>query len=277
MKKELKVVFISDVHLAPGQDWSKCIWKYTPNEEIPGLLEQWARIVNEEIKPDVVFELGDRIIDVDRETDLKNTKAVYDAVDGSVHCPVYHVDGNHDFINISKAEIAQILGNPKLPYCVCQDGWKFIFFDSLDPMIDGVGGEVGQQQLDWLKERMNEDDMPKLVFSHHPLNYHQIDRNFLIPKGTYHLMSVKNSDQIREILEGGRNFVAHVSGHLHFWAFKSSSKGTYLVNPPISAAHPAYKDAPGWFMETTFSTDGTADCVIHSINPRRVVGNYCNR
>ena len=64
--KELKAVLISDVHLAPGEDWSNCIWKYTPNEELPGLLKQWAGIINDEIKPAVVFELGDRIIDVDR-------------------------------------------------------------------------------------------------------------------------------------------------------------------------------------------------------------------
>ncbi len=275
--KTLKAVLISDVHLAPGEDWSNCIWKYTPNEELPGLLEQWHRIVNEEIRPDVVFELGDRIIDVNRETDLRNTKAVRDAVDGSVHCPVYHVDGNHDFINITKSEIADVLGNPRLPYSVVQDGWKFIFFDSLDPMIKGVGGEVGEAQLNWLRTQMNEDDLPKLVFSHHPLNYHQIHRNFLIPEGTYDLMSVKNSEQVREIIEGGRNFIAHCSGHLHFWAFRSGKKGTYLVNPPLSAAHPAFKDAPGWFMEVSFSEDGTVDAVVHSINPRRVVGDFTNR
>ena len=63
---DLKAVFISDIHLAPGEDWSHCIWKYTPNEELPGLLEQWKNMVNDELKPDVVFELGDRIIDVDR-------------------------------------------------------------------------------------------------------------------------------------------------------------------------------------------------------------------
>ena len=273
----LKAVFISDIHLAPGEDWSRCIWKYTPNEEIPGLLEQWGRMVNEELKPDVVFELGDRIIDVSRETDLRNTKAVRDAVDGTVSCPVYHVDGNHDFINITKDEIADVLGNPRLPYSVVQDGWKFVFFDSLDPMIQGVGGEVGQAQLEWLEKQMNEDDLPKLVFSHHPLNYHQIHRNYLIPEGTYHLMSVKNSQEVREILEGGRNFIAHCAGHSHFWAFRSCTKGTYLVNPPISAAHPAYKNAPGWFMEATFSTDGTVDAVIHSLNPKRVAGNFTNR
>ena len=273
----LKAVFISDIHLAPDQDWSQCIWKYTPNWEIPGLLQKWQKIVNEEIRPDVVFELGDRIIDVDRETDLKNTKDVYNAVDGAVNCPVFHVDGNHDFRNITKDEMADILHSSRLPYFKILDGWKLIFFDSLDPMIEGVGGEVGEAQLEWLRQRMNEDDLPKIVFSHHPLNYHQIHRNFLIPEGTYHLMSVKNSAQVIDILEHGKNFVAHCSAHLHFWAFRSSPKGTYLVNPPISAAHPAFKDAPGWFMEATFSTDGTVDAVIHSINPRRVVGDFTNR
>ena len=34
----------------------------------------------------------------------------------------------------------------------------------------------------WLEHEMNNDDLPKLVFSHHPLNHHEIQRNFLIPK-----------------------------------------------------------------------------------------------
>ena len=35
---DLKAVFISDIHLAPGEDRSHSIWKYTPNEELPWLL-----------------------------------------------------------------------------------------------------------------------------------------------------------------------------------------------------------------------------------------------
>ncbi len=275
--EKIKIVFISDIHLSPNQDWSQCIWKYTPNEEIPGLLDRFVDIVNNELKPDVIMELGDRIIDVDEQTDLRNTRTVFESIDRRVSCPCFHVDGNHDFVNASKKQLAQVLHSPTLPYAMTFKGYKCIFFDSLDPMIEGVGGEVSRNQLEWLRNEMNNDDLPKMAFSHHPVNYHEIHRNFLIPEETVPLMQVKNSDTVREILEGGRNFLLHASGHLHWWSFRVSQKGTYLVNPPLSAAHPAMTDAPGWFMEADVWPDGKIDAKIHSIVPRRVVGDFQNR
>jgi calcineurin-like phosphoesterase family protein len=274
---KIKIVFISDIHLSPGQDWSQCIWKYTPNEEIPGLLDRFVDIVNNELKPDVVMELGDRIIDVDEQTDLRNTEAVFESIDRRLNCPCFHVDGNHDFVNAPKKRLAQVLHSSSLPYTMTFKGYKCIFFDSLDPMIDGVGGEVSKNQLEWLRAEMNNDDLPKMVFSHHPLNYHEIHRNFLIPEETVPLMQGKNSAEVREILENGRNFLLHASGHLHWWSFRVSPKGTYLVNPPLSAAHPARTDAPGWFMEADVWPDGKIDAKVHSIVPRRVVGDFLNR
>lgn len=275
--KPIKIVFISDIHLSPGQDWSQCIWKYTPNEEIPGLMDQFVSIINNELRPDLVIELGDRIIDVDRETDRANTLTIHKELDKRLECQIFHVDGNHDVVYAEKPELAQLLENPELPYLRLFKGYKCIFFDSLDPMIDGVGGTVSKRQLEWLHKEMNCDDLPKIVFSHHPLNYHEIHRNFLIPEKTVPLMQVSNCDEVRKILEDGRNFIFHGSGHLHWWSFRVSPKGTYLVNPPLSAAHPAQTGAPGWFMEVDVWPDGKVDAKVHSIVPRRVVGNFVNR
>lgn len=275
--KKIKIVFVSDIHIAPGQDWSNCIWKYTPQDELPALVHSFVDIVNNEIKPDIIFELGDRIIDVDIATDMKNTATIYHEIDEKVSCPVVHLDGNHDFVNVSKKELASILHSPELPYVKMFNGYKIVVFDSLDPMIDGVGGQVSEKQLKWLENEMSNDDFPKIVLSHHPVNYHEIDRNFLIPSETCPLMSVKNRDEVRRILENGRNFLFHAAGHLHWWSFRTSDKGTYLVNPPLSAAHPSRSNAPGWFMEAEVCPDGKVDAKVHSIIPRRVVGDFENR
>ncbi len=180
-------------------------------------------------------------------------------------------------MHVGKQELAKLLHNPELPFVRVFKGYKCIFFDSLDPMISGVGGAVSDEQLAWLEHEMNNDDLPKLVFSHHPLNHHEIQRNFLIPKETVPLMKVANCEAVREILEHGRNFLFHAAGHLHWWSFRVSPKGTYLVNPPFSAAHPERTNAPGWFMEADVSPDGKVDAKVHSIVPRRVVGDFTNR
>ncbi len=275
--EKIKIVCISDIHYSPNQDWSNCIWKYTPNEEIPELVDRFVDIVNNELKPDLIVELGDRIIDVDADTDVANTRWVYENIDSRVHCPVFHVDGNHDFVNVGKSELANVLHNPQLPYVRLFKGYKCIFFDSLDPMLEGVGGAVSSRQLAWLEEEMNNDDLPKMVFSHHPLNHHEIQRNFLIPKETVPLMKVSNCEEVRNILENGKDFLFHAAGHQHWWSFRVSAKGTFMVNPPLSAAHPDRTHAPGWFMEADVWPDGKVDAKVHSIVPRRVVGDFANR
>lgn len=275
--RDIKIVFISDIHFSPEQDWSQCIWKYTPNEELPGLLDCFVDIVNLELKPDMIVELGDRIIDVDETRDIDNTRSIHRMLDERIACPVFHVDGNHDFVHVGKQKLAKLLHNPILPFVRVFKGYKCIFFDSLDPMLAGVGGSVSDEQLAWLEHEMNNDDLPKMVFSHHPLNHHEIHRNFLIPQETVPLMKLSNSKEVISILENGKNLLFHAAGHMHWWSFRVSPKGTYLVNPPFSAAHPERTNAPGWFMEVDVRPDGKVDAKVHSIVPRRVVGDFTNR
>ncbi|MEE4208730.1 MAG: metallophosphoesterase, partial [Parvularcula sp.] len=72
------------------------------------LLDQFAAFVAAE-KPDLVLELGDRISDVDRETDLRLQREVADAL-SVIGPPIFHICGNHDRDHLSVAENAEVLG-----------------------------------------------------------------------------------------------------------------------------------------------------------------------
>lgn len=273
----LKFVLVSDIHLIHDGDGEGLSRKFTTNKKLPTTLELFSKIVNDEIKPDFVVDLGDRIIDLNKEYDIEHTLQVFQAVDGSVNCPVFHVDGNHDIINLSKEELSELLHNPILPYSTVYNRWKLIFIDSHDPMINKCGGQLSESQLQWLSNEMNCDNLPKIVFSHHPLNQHYVDRNLCIPAKFYPLMILQNKEEVKSILEHGKNFVAHASGHLHFWGLKSTENGTYIVNPPLSVLYPNNESTPGYFMEVNVWKDGRVDCLVHSVNPRRVEGSFSNR
>jgi len=270
----IKFVVISDIHYSPNIDWSNVIWKYTPNEEIPCLLKNFIEILINEIKPDCVFELGDRIIDVDHIKDIENTKSVMAMLDDKLRCPCFHVFGNHDIKILDKDIINSIFRiQYGLPHSFVFKGFKVILLDSLDPMVSGVGGTISKEQQRWLRKQMNEDNYPKLVFSHHPLNYHEINNNKLIPTETLNLMYVENYTEVKNILENGKNFLIHTSAHMHWFSLINNLKGKYLVNPAFSAAFPEKTNAPGWFLEISINTDLDISIKIHSVNPRRIIGN----
>ena len=60
-------------------------------------------------RPDLVLDLGDRISDVDAETDAQLEREVAAVLSG-LEAPLHHVCGNHDRDHLSVAENASILG-----------------------------------------------------------------------------------------------------------------------------------------------------------------------
>jgi len=277
MSERIKLILVSDIHYSPNIDYSKCIWKYTPQEELPGLIDEFVKITNEEIKPDLVIDLGDRIVDVDTETDERNEQWVKKMLDDRLDMPITHVEGNHDIRILSKEDNRRILGYPDLPYTINVKGYKLIFFDSMDPMLIGIGGRVGEKQIAWLEHEVRSDMSGKMIFSHHPLHEHDIDRNSLIPRETLDKMYIENMNEVVNTIERGKNVLFHACAHMHWFSFLSNSRCTYLVNPPLSAAFPAKKNAPGWFMEVEVDQNiGLITAKVHTIHPRRVVGTYHN-
>ncbi len=271
-KRNLKLILISDIHLTPGKGTEDKPLKRPPHDELYGLLDSFEELVRE-IGPDAVIDLGDRIFNDTEENDIVRTTAVYERIYRNSPCPVLHVDGNHDVINISKETIASILHSPLYPAAVTVNGFKLLLLDSLENMIRNCTGTVSESQLRWLEEEMNNDDLPKIAFSHNPLHDHDITRNFNLPEKFYPIMKAVNSDEVAKVLEGGRNFLCHIGAHLHLWGIDRSGRYPYIATPPFSS-HPMKTPADGFFTEMTFRSDGSISAVIHGISPRRIMGTF---
>lgn len=270
--KSIKLVFISDIHYSLNKDFSSSGWRYMPSGETKSLLDDFVQIVNDELMPDAVIDLGDRLKDVDRNCDLENTKTLKSLLDDRLNCPCFHINGNHDFVNLTKEELAKVLDSPLLPYAKDLKDYRLLFMDSLDPMISGGGSMVSLNQLNWLETELNRDNKPKLVFSHHPLNHHKIDKNAYISPNIIPLMYTQNADQVKDVLERAESFVTHVSSHMHFFAFTSN----YLVNSSFGSSYPETQNTPGYFMELEVKEGKKLEAVCYSLHPKRVVGTYTN-
>jgi hypothetical protein len=266
----VKAVLIGDIHFGPSTG-------SRPGEEIPALVLRFVETMNHEIKPDVVMEMGDRINNVDAETDSKNQSFLIERLDQGLKAPCIHVLGNHDIMCTGKPEVLNIIGRKTGMISQVIKGFKFIILDTVDPMISGCGGMVGQDQLKWLQNEMNDDESPKLVFGHHPIDSHSMKGSGVITLEVVDLIFLENKSEVRQVLETGKNFFGYFSGHMHWFSFFCSPAAPYIVNPSFTEAHPCRNNAPGMFLEMDIYTNGKIDCALHTLNPRRLLGRFTSK
>jgi purple acid phosphatase/fibronectin domain protein len=117
-----------------------------------------------------IFCVGDN-------TDL-GTQAEYDLLLKNIEeagvelPPMYYAIGGHDvYTNAYDQEIERFLENLKMEsvyYCVDIHGIRFIVLGSDSKVPEG---ELGKEQLNWLRERLAETDKskPVFIFHHQPL------------------------------------------------------------------------------------------------------------
>ncbi len=266
----IKLILVGDIHY--GVD-DKC----RPGSEVGGLMEKFTALLNDELRPDAVIDLGDRINNVDHDEDCKHLQYILDIFDKKLNMPVFHVLGNHDTVYMSKQDSTQVIGHEASWNSFIYRGFKFILLDTVDPMIDNCGGTVGDKQLAWLKDRMAEDNVPKLVFGHHPIDDQTMRENTTFIDSDMHLNFVDNKSEVRNTLENGRNFILYGNGHMHWFSFVSSPKGIFITAPSLTEAYPEHNNAPGSFLELDVYTNGKVEACVHTLQPRRVLGRYTSK
>ena len=181
-----------------------------------GLLAEFARFVAD-ARPDLVIDLGDRISDVDAETDRRLQSEVAEAF-RAVPAPVHHLDGNHDLAHLGAAENGAILGRGAGHEVLDLGPWRIALWRADAQIGNGPGGRgfrLGDADLAWLAEMARAADRPLLVASHVPVSdagqtgNHYFERN---PA----LAGYPEAHRARSALRAARVPVVCVAGHVHW-------------------------------------------------------------
>lgn len=141
--------------------------------------------------------------------DLRYIEGVFDEVDA----PRYHVMGNHDLDVFDKEQFVEATVMDKPHYSFDHAGFHFVFLDANFSEVDdgahydGNGYNfkdtwINPAQLEWLKEDLEETDLPTLVFSHQCLSATGVPY-------------VNNAAQVRRVLEQSGKVLAIFNGHAH--------------------------------------------------------------
>lgn len=219
---------ISDVHLGPDRETVE-------GSTASRLLDDVVSLLVEE-NPAFVVDLGDRINDVDGDTDRANLEEIA-RLYSKLECPVYFAFGNHDVINLTKEEQYRILPK-RAPWEVHDigDALRIIVLDSMDPGVGKTGGAISEAQLEWLTSAAT-TGRDTIVFVHHPIDRQDVRYHWYFGRHPDQAGTV-NGDRAIALLTDCR-CQAIFNGHVH-WINRGAASGIPTVNVPS-------------FIDTTFT------------------------
>ncbi len=206
MTKPIRLAFVTDIHHGDDHFTKK------GSAALP-LLGEFAKFVTE-ARPDAVIDLGDRISDEDRETDLRHEREVADAF-AAIAAPRFHIVGNHDRDHLSVADNAEIFGQDMAHRVVDLGAWQLVLWQA-DTLIRRPGGFVlTEADLLWLSGALRAADKPLIIVSHVPISGHAQTGNYYFERNPDSAV-YPGADRARAVLRMARVPVVWVSGHVHW-------------------------------------------------------------
>ena len=180
------------------------------------LMEAFARFAKD-AAPDAVLDLGDRISDVDAETDARLAAEAAESF-APIAAPRWHIDGNHDRDHLSAADNDRILGRSGGSETVDLGGWRVALWRA-DPKIRRGPGRRGfalpEPDLLWLSRVAQAADRPLLVVSHVPISGHAQTGNYYFERNPA-AATYPEAARARAALAQARVPVLCLAGHVHW-------------------------------------------------------------
>ncbi len=240
MMPPTRLAVVGDIHCGPDRDTQL-------GSRAPELLDGVVAAARA-FRAHGIVDLGDRINPVAHAQDRTRTAYVRRRL-LEAGVPVYHALGNTDVANLEKDEVCALLGKTG-PYEVAElNGTRLVLLDSVDPLVERVGGAIGEAQRAWLEDATRGAD-PCVVFSHHPLAGQPLEGHRYFAERP-HLAAVRGGEHLRPLLErpGVR---AVFAGHLH-WTRTAAVGGTPHVTLAslVDCAYTGGEPANAYALVTT--------------------------
>ena len=230
----LKFAQISDAHFYTGEDNTT----YKLRAESDKLLDDAITQVNETPGVNFVMFTGDQI-DKSFEKELR----AFLPHAQNLKYPWYITFGNHDTciggyltpeVYLSMVHDANPDFNFKKPYYsfIPKKGYKVIVLDTIIRDRLTSNGQIGEEQLSWLKNELdNSEKDTVLIFMHVP-----VVEPFA--SAGHRLL---NADEVRTVIETHKNPIAVFQGHYHATMIKQFDNILYVSTPSLVSYPNAFR------------------------------------
>jgi hypothetical protein len=203
----LRLAIVADIH--HGED----SFTKKGTSALP-LMQAFARFVAD-ARPDAVIDLGDRISDQDRETDLRLEREISEAF-RAIEGPAFHICGNHDLDNVAVAENEEILATSMASRCIDLGDWLLVMWGA-DCRIRRPGGFVlPEADLLWLAGVVRTAAKPLAIMSHVPISGHSQAGNYYFERNPDASTYPGGAERVRAVLRAANVPVVWMSGHVHW-------------------------------------------------------------
>ena len=234
MLAPLKLALVADIH--HGQD------KLTKRGAAAlGLLDDFLRWAGD-WGADMVIDLGDRISDVDADTDARLLAEVAARFQG-LNTPHAHLNGNHDVSFLGRSANDVVFKQPERGHAVEIKGWRLIFWQADVKIPYPEPFRIGQADLDWLAAELPKSDLPTVVFTHAPLGGGSMLGNYWFENNP-EFSGYPNAGEARALLEAAGNVVLCVSGHVHWNSLNRVNAIPYLTQQSLTESFVTGGEAP---------------------------------
>ncbi len=157
----LRLAVICDIHYGLSLG-TKC------GSRAKELFERFTKAVNSSGAA-LCIDLGDRISDVDRETDFELLREVSSWFE-NVNAPRVHLVGNHDVAVLTVEEQAELLSQPLQSRSQIVGNIRLIFWLASAKLDPTTGLMADPEDLLWLQSELAQSQLPTFIFTHVPLD-----------------------------------------------------------------------------------------------------------
>ena len=170
-------------------------------EPVSPVFDKVIERVNE-LKPDFLVHLGDKVYGSGNPEILKKQFLIYRQKTKVLALPLYEVPGNHDLPAKNCYPVYQEVISPQRYYSFDHKGYHFVVLSSEEK--PGMNGGLGEEQLTWLEEDLKEHSgQPVFAFIHRPLY-----------RGVIHPYALTDAKELERVLR--RHKVKYLfAGHEH--------------------------------------------------------------
>lgn len=233
----VRIALVTDIHHGAPSHTKR-------GDTAASLMGEFARYVRDSGATHVL-DLGDRISDIDHETDLRLEREVAEMF-REVSSPVWHINGNHDRDHLSVAENEEILEQALEHETLDLEGWRIILWraDSRIHRDTHQGFQLPESDLVWLAGQMQKADRPVLLVSHVPVSGHSQVGNYYFDRNEGH-STYPQAGRVRSVLAMARVPVVCIAGHVHWNTVTTVNGITHLTQQSLTESFTTAGDPAG--------------------------------
>jgi len=206
----LTLGFVTDLHFGPAAYHDGRLRKLT--HHAADLTRGVVRAMNDEIRPDLLVNLGDDIEDEGRDADLARYAECQDIL-RTAKAELVNVAGNHDTIHLTRDDLARSWRREgPLFYSMDRGEFHLVVLHTLERK--DVEVRMPLAQLEWLKDDLARTSLPTIVLMHHSASEQDLGDSFWF-NGLAHLALVKERAELRGVLQESGKVRAVFNGHVH--------------------------------------------------------------